>query len=96
MSTPVTKADLDAAIKVLRDLIENEMMHQANDIAEGKAWRVQFMAEGGPWRTMDKRVSNLEYLARNIKWVIAALTPIALWTIQEMGKALVAWLRGSP
>lgn len=93
---PVTKADLNAATEGIRRLIENELKHQTEDIAELKDWRNQFMAEGGPWRSMDSRVNALEYLARSVKWVIAALTPIAIWAITEMIRATVAWIQGGP
>jgi len=94
---PVTKADLNNAIQSIQKLIENELKHQTEDIVELKDWRNQFfMSEAGPWRSMDKRVSALEYLARSIKWVIAALTPIAVWAMIEMIKAAVTWLQGGP
>jgi len=91
---PVTKADLDAATSSIRELIENELRHQAQDIAEVREWRDRFTAEDGPWRMMDKRVSALEYLARSIKWIVAALTPIAAWAIMEIIKAGIAWIQG--
>ena len=76
--------------------MENELKHHAEDIKDLKDWRDQFVAEGGPWRSIDKRVSALEYLAKSVKVVIATLTPIALWAIMEMIKAAVAWARGGP
>ena len=81
-------------LKALRQLMENELKHHAEDIKDLKGWRDQFVAEGGPWRSIDKRVSALEYLAKSVKVVIATLTPIALWAIMEMIKAAVAWARG--
>jgi hypothetical protein len=93
---PVTKADLNNAIKSIQILIENELRHQTEDITELKDWRNQFMAEGGPWRSMDKRVSALEYLARSIKWVIGILTPIAIWATWEIIRAAAAWIQGGP
>lgn len=93
---PVTKADLNDAIKSIQTIIENELRHQAEDTAELKIWRDQFMVEGGPWRSMNDRVSALEYLARTVKWIIAVLTPIAIWAIIEMIKAAVIWMESSP
>ena len=93
---PVTKADLRDAITTIQTTIENELRHQTEDIAEVKGWRNEFMAEGGPWRSMNDRVSALEYLARTVKWVIAVLTPIAIWAVTEMIKAAVIWIESSP
>jgi hypothetical protein len=93
---PVTKADLNAAIQSIQRLIENELKHQTEDVAELKGWRDGFVAEDGPWRSMDNRVRALEYLARSIKWVIAILTPIAIWAIMEMIKAAVIWMQSNP
>lgn len=93
---PVTKADLNVAIRSIQTLIENELRHQTQDIAELKNWRSEFMAEGGPWRSMDKRVSTLEYLARSVKVVIVILSPIAVWAIIEIIKAVMAWIQSGP
>ena len=93
---PVTKADLAATEKRIKEFLGNELRHRDDDITDFKAWRDEFVAEGGPWRSMDRRVTALEYLAKSIKWVIAALTPIALWAIMEIIKAAVAWARGGP
>lgn len=93
---PVTKADLNNAIQSIQRLIENELKHQTEDIAELKDWRNRFMAEEGPWRSMDSRVNALEYLARSIKWVIGILTPIAIWATIEIIRAAVTWIQGGP
>ena len=96
---PITKTDLDVIggeLKALRQLMENELKHHAEDIGELKSWRDQFMAEVGPWRTMDKRVGGLEYLAKGMKWIVGILTPIALWATIEIIKALIVLARGGP
>jgi len=99
----VTRTDIDVIsgeLKALRQLMENELSHQAEDIKDLKDWRNEFMAEGGPWRSMDKRVSAIEYLTKGVKWVFAALTPIAVWATIEIIKAALAWaavwVRGGP
>ena len=104
---PVTKADLNAAIESIERLIENELKHQADDIGELQTWRDDFMAEGGPWRSMDKRVINVEHFAEDIKGTIdrmsklfysvltVVITSLVLWII-TMWPKLVALLQGGP
>ena len=96
----ITKTDLDVIggeLKLLRQLMENELRHHAEDISGLRDWRDQFVAEGGPWRAMDKRVGDLEYLARAAKWVAGILAPIAVWASIEIVKALITWAQqGGP
>ena len=96
---PITKTDLDVVsgeIKSLRQLMENELSHQADDIKDVKDWREQFMSEDGPWRRMDDRVKALEYLARSVKVATAFMAPVAAWAVIEIIKTIGAVLRGSP
>lgn len=96
---PVTKADLNtikAEVTALADLIKNELAHIKEDVAANTVWRQEFMKEDGPWRSVDRRVSALEYLARSIKVIGVTLTPIALWAIMEIIEATVAWIQGGP
>lgn len=93
--TPITRTDLSVVsgeIKLLRQFMENEISHQAEDVKDLKGWRDQFMAESGPWRRMDNRVQDLEYLARSVKWAAGAMMPIALWAVIEIIKAIGAVL----
>jgi len=83
-------------IRSLRQLMENELSHQADDIKDGKDWREQFMSENGPWRRMDDRVKALEYLARSVKWAVGVMIPIATLATIEIGKMIWAVLRGAP
>ena len=55
---PVTRADLKDAISSIERLIQNELGHQAEDIGEMRDWRDQFMAEGGPWRALNRRTQH--------------------------------------
>jgi len=96
---PITKTDLNVVsgqIDSLRQLMENELKHQANDIGDLKDWRDHFTSENGPWRRMDDRVKALEYLARSVKWAVGVMIPIATLATIEIGKMIWTVLRGGP
>ena len=96
---PITKTDLDIVsneIKALRQLMENELAHQSEDIRDLKDWRDQFTSEDGPWRRMDDRVKALEYLARSVRWAAGLMAPIAMLATIEIARMIWAVLRGGP
>ena len=104
---PVTKADLAAAEQRIKEFLGNELRHRDNDIADFKGWRKEFMAEAGPWRSIDRRVMDLEHFAEDIKRPIdrllklfysvlaVVLTSIILGII-AMWPKLAALLQGGP
>lgn len=96
---PITRTDLDVVateIRSLREVMENELRHLRNEVIENTAWRQAFMNEDGPWRKMDNRVTDVEYLARSVKWVVVAISPIATWAAIEIGKMLFVYLQKGP
>jgi len=101
--TPITRTDVNvisSEIKLLREVMENELRHLRNEVTENTAWRQAFMDEVGPWRQMNNRVTAVEYstesINRSIKVIKAAVVTIAIWAVFEMGKMLFAYLQKGP
>ena len=93
---PVTKEDLRQAVAAIKELIMNEVGHVAEETDTNTKWRLEFMAEKGPWRGMDQRVQALETFAESMKKTMgristlfyAVLTAVLIWAIMGIIAAL--------
>lgn len=95
---PVTKTDLDVIggeLKLLRQLMENELGHQGEDIRDIKDWRDQFIAEGGPWRSMNKRVTGVEHFAEDMKGTMDRMSRLFYGVLTAVLASLVLWIATS-
>ena len=92
---PITKTDLDvisSELRSLRLLMENELRHHAEDISGLRDWRDQFMIEGGPWRTMDKRVTDVEHFAGDAKEVMDRISKLIYGVLTVVLASLILWI----
>lgn len=83
---PVTKSDLNALhteMQRIHDLLQNELRHLREDVNENTAWRQEFTKENGPWRRVADSI-------KVIKVFIAFLSPVIIWAIIEIIKALAS------